>query len=73
MTASTFFPKNYKAHRKTRSHLKRISVAAFTKNRIPKQHHRIRIAQWVIMSKIKHCAKSAMMALISTGTCVGIS
>ena len=44
MTTSTFFPKNYKAHRKTRSHLKRISVAAFTKNRIPKQHHRIRIA-----------------------------
>ena len=39
-----FFPKNYKAHRETRSHLKRISGAAFTKNRIPKQHHRIRIA-----------------------------
>ena len=41
---STFFPKNYKPHRETRSHLKRISGAAFTKNRIPKQHYRFRIA-----------------------------
>ena len=38
-----FFPKIIKLT-ETRSHLKRISGDAFTKNRIPKQHHRFRIA-----------------------------